>query len=95
MKRLIFALFLLLLCFFFCASSYYLLDTKTDKLISLLEGASNSITVNDESSAAKSLENCATDWKADQNIFHVFLNHKMLESLNINIPSILPLLQKG
>lgn len=95
MKRMILAILLLALCFAFCISSYFTLDKRTKEIITLLEGASSDIMENNTEQAEIKIKKCEDKWNENQNLFSVFLNHKMLENLSISVPSLLPLMKKS
>lgn len=95
MKRMILAILLLVLCFAFCISSYFTLDKRTQEIIALLESASADIMENNTEQAEIKIKKCEDKWNENQNLFSVFLNHKMLENLSISVPSLLPLMKKS
>lgn len=91
----ILAILLLVLCFAFCISSYFTLDKRTQEIIALLESASADIMENNTEQAEIKIKKCEDKWNENQNLFSVFLNHKMLENLSISVPSLLPLMKKS
>jgi len=94
MKRMILALTLLVICFSLCTASYFMLEKRADALIEDLQSAAEYIENKEYKNAAASLEKCSKRWEKDQTVFSIFLNHHMIENLSIDLPSLLPLLQK-
>ncbi|MCM1363834.1 MAG: DUF4363 family protein [Faecalibacterium sp.] len=95
MKRLIFSLLLLAACFALCVTSYVSLKDKTDELTLLLESASDSIAAEELDDAAQQIKSANNKWSQYHEWFSIFLNHKLLEKLSIDIPALMPLLEKN
>lgn len=93
-KRILWAVFLLVLCVSFCLSSYFVtkkcVDSLTDDLIQL----SDMIKSGDKKSEIKAKE-CTDKWDKMQGLLNIFLDHSMLESISQEIPSIEKFIKQG
>lgn len=94
-KRLISGILLLLFCLTVCTSSYFIVNDLAENLNSRLEEALKEIENSNIPQAEKAVEDCEKKWDKYKTVFDIFLNHSMLEDLNVDLLSIGALLESG
>ena len=95
LKRLIAALILLSACVTICISSYVVVNKLSKTLNDDLQAVLDTIEKNDIKNAHEKINICEKKWNKYKTTFDIFLDHSMLEELNVDLPSIGPLLESG
>ncbi len=95
LKRFIAASVLLTICITVCVSSYFIVSKLSEEITLELNTALEYIENNEIEKADKKVISSEEKWEKYKTVFDIFLDHTMLESINVDLPSIEPLIESG
>ena len=95
LKRFIAASVLLTICITVCVSSYFIVSKLSEEITLELNTALEYIKNNEIEKADKKVISSEEKWEKYKTVFDIFLDHTMLESINVDLPSIEPLIESG
>lgn len=95
LKRFIMAMILLGICITVCVGSYFTLKNLCEEITLDLNTALEYIERDEIQKGDEAIIRSEEKWKKYKTVFDIFLDHKILENINIDLPSIRPLIESG
>ena len=95
LKRFIAAAILFGVCIAVCVSSYFVVKNLCEEITLDLNAALEYVERGEMQKADEAIVSGEKKWDKYKTVFDIFLDHTMLENINIDLPSIRPLIESG